>query len=68
MPLPVVAVHVALLAGVVVFAHHPVVFLGIFLMFLGFTEAYERHQNPLIIKESLLVGFFLAGLATALAA
>jgi hypothetical protein len=46
----------------VVFAHHPVVFLGLFLMFLGFSQAYERHQSPLILKEALLVGFFLAGL------
>ena len=61
-PVLVVLVHVALLAGVIAFAHHPVVFLGLFLMFLGFTQAYERHQNPLILKEALLVGFFLAGL------
>jgi hypothetical protein len=61
-PLSVVAIHLVLLAGVVLFAHHPVVFTGLFLMFLGFTQAYERHQNPLIIKEALLVGFFLAGL------
>jgi hypothetical protein len=61
-PFTVVVVHLALLAGVVVFAHHPVVFLGLFLMFLGFTQAYERHQSPLILKEALLVGFFLAGL------
>lgn len=61
-PLSVVAVHLGLLAGVVLFAHHPVVFLGLFLMFMGFTQAYERHQSPLIIKEALLVGFFLAGL------
>jgi hypothetical protein len=61
-PWLVVAVHLVLLAGVVLAAHHPVVFLGLFLMFLGFTQAYERHQSPLIIKEALLVGFFLAGL------
>jgi len=61
-PLAVVLVHLALLAGVVLFAHHPVVFLGLFLMFLGFTQAYDRHQSPLILKEALLVGFFLAGL------
>ncbi len=61
-PLPVVAVHLGLLAGVVLFAHHPVVFLGLFLMFLGFAQAYERHQSPPILKEALLVGFFLAGL------
>ncbi len=61
-PLPVVAVHLLLLAGVVMFAHHPVLFLGLFLMFLGFSQAYERYQSPLLIKEALLVGFFLAGL------
>ena len=55
-------VHFAFLAGVVLFAHHPVIFIGLFLFFLGFTQAYERHQNPLILKEGLLVGFFLAGL------
>lgn len=62
LPIPVVLVHLVLLAGVVLFAHHPVAFLGLFLMFLGFTQAYERHQSPLIIKEALLVAFFLAGL------
>jgi hypothetical protein len=62
LPLPIVLVHLALLAGVVVFAHHPVVFLGLFLLFLGFARAYERHQSPLLIKEALLVAFFLAGL------
>jgi len=61
-PMPVVIVHLVLLAGVVLFAHHPVAFLGLFLTFLGFTQAYEKHQSPLIIKEALLVAFFLAGL------
>jgi Putative Na+/H+ antiporter len=61
-PLPVVLVHLGLLAGVVLLAHHPVAFLALFLMFLGFTQAYQRHQSPLIIKEALLVSFFLAGL------
>ena len=31
-------------------------------VWLGFTQAYERHQHPLVLKEGLLVGFFLAGL------
>ncbi len=61
-PLPVIAVHLAFMAAVVVFAHHPVVFLGLFLLFLGYTQAYERHQSPLVVKEALLVAFFLAGL------
>ncbi|CAM8640612.1 Putative Na+/H+ antiporter [Comamonadaceae bacterium] len=55
-------VHLAFLAGVVVLAHHPVLFLGLFLFFLGYTQAYARFQSPLILKEGLLVGFFLAGL------
>jgi hypothetical protein len=63
-PIPalVSVIHLAFLAAVVTFAHHPVIFLGLFLIFLGFTQAYERHQDPLILKEGLLVGFFLAGL------
>jgi len=58
----VTLIHLAVLAAVVAFAHHPVIFLGLFLLFLGFVQAYERHQSPLILKEALLVGFFLAGL------
>jgi hypothetical protein len=60
---PVVStIHLAFLAAVIAFAHHPVVFVGVFLLFLGFTQAYPRFQSPLLIKEALLVGFFLAGL------
>ena len=60
---PVVStIHLAFLAVVVAFAHHPVIFLGVFLLFLGFSQAYARYQSPLILKEALLVGFFLAGL------
>lgn len=62
MPMTLVAAHIAFLAAVVALAHHPVAFLGLFLMFLGVSQAYERFQSPLIIKEALLVGFFLAGL------
>ncbi|CDG81958.1 putative Na+/H+ antiporter [Janthinobacterium agaricidamnosum] len=61
-PWPVTAVHLIVLASVVLLAHHPVLFLGLFLLFLGFVQAYQRYQNPLILKEGLLVGFFLAGL------
>ena len=61
-PALVVAVHLGFLAGVVVFAHHPPLFMGLFLFFLGYTAAYQRHQDPLILREALLVAFFLAGL------
>jgi hypothetical protein len=61
-PLAVTLIHLGFLAAVVVLGHHPELFLGVFMLFLGFTSAYQRYQSPLIIKEGLLVGFFLAGL------
>lgn len=61
-PLPLVVTHLTLLAMVVVFAHHPAIFLGILLLFLGIAQAYERYQDRLILREALLVAFFLAGL------
>lgn len=63
-PLPLVLAHIGFLLGVVVFAHHPAMFMGIFLLFLGIANAYERHQDRLILREGLLVAFFLAGLVT----
>ncbi len=63
-PLPVTLVHLLFLGGVVFFNHHPAVFLALFLFFLGFTHAYKRYQRPLILREGLMVGFFLAGLVT----
>ena len=54
--------HLALLAGVVLFAHDPPVFLGLLLLFLAIAEAYPQHQNKLLLREALLVAFFLAGL------
>jgi hypothetical protein len=61
-PLLVKLIHLAFLAATVVFAHHPVIFVGLFLLFIGFTQAYARYQSPLILGQGLLVGFFLAGL------
>lgn len=61
-PTSVMLVHLFFLVGVVFFAHHPPVFMGLFLFFLGFATAYQRHQSPLILREALMVAFFLAGL------
>jgi Na+/H+ antiporter NhaD/arsenite permease-like protein len=61
-PLAVILMHLLFLLGVVVFAHDTVIFMWILLFFIGYTTAYPKHQNPLILKEALLVGFFLAGL------
>lgn len=62
MSLPVVLMHLLFLVLVVVFAHHPAVFMGVFLFFMGFVTAYARHQERLILREALLVAFFLGGL------
>lgn len=62
MPFSVILVHLLFLAGVVIFAHDPVIFMWLLLFFIGFTTAYPKHQSPLILKEALLVGFFLGGL------
>ncbi|OIQ65571.1 hypothetical protein GALL_528700 [mine drainage metagenome] len=54
--------HLLFLVGVVVFAHHPSVFIPLLLFFLGFVTAYSRYQDPPMLKEGLLVAFFLGGL------
>lgn len=56
--------HMAFLAAVVAFAHHPDVFFGVFMLFLGLTTATREYQDNLKLREGLLVGFFLAGLVT----
>ena len=55
-------VHVLFLSAVVAFGHHPPLFLGLLLFFLGFATAYPQFQDRLILREGLLVAFFLAGL------
>tara|TARA_B110000014_G_C20107810_1_gene582905 strand:+ start:77 stop:1336 length:1260 start_codon:yes stop_codon:yes gene_type:complete len=61
-PFSVILMHLFFLVNVVTFAHHPAIFMALFLFFLGYTTAYKRYQNDLILNESLLVAFFLAGL------
>jgi Putative Na+/H+ antiporter len=61
-PLSISLIHIVFLAFVVATAHHPAIFMGVFLFFIGFTTAYKKYQNPLILREALMVGFFLAGL------
>jgi Na+/H+ antiporter NhaD/arsenite permease-like protein len=61
-PVGVTLLHLAFLFLVVVTAHHIPVFLGIFLLFVGVMTITEPHQDPLQLRQSLLVGFFLAGL------
>jgi hypothetical protein len=61
-PFSVTFMHLFFLVNVVTFSHHPAIFMALFLFFLGYTTAYKRYQNDLILNEALLVAFFLAGL------
>lgn len=61
-PLWVYAVSLIFLAWTVTFSHHPAIFLGGFMFFLGFTIATPQYQNAISIRVPLLVAFFLAGL------
>lgn len=61
-PAALVAVNLAILVAVVFTNHHPEVFMGLFLLFLGLAEAYRRHHDRLLLREGLMVAFFLAGL------
>lgn len=54
--------HVTFLAWIVVHSHYPVIFVGSFLLFLGFQKATSRYQTDLNLKTPILVGLFLAGL------
>lgn len=55
-------VHLLFLAAIVLTAHHMVVFMGVFLFFIGWAAISKEFQDELKIRESLLVGFFLGGL------
>jgi hypothetical protein len=62
-PLLVRIIHLLLLAGIVYFARHPAIFIPLLLFFLGVATAYPKFQNKLLmLRESMLVAFFLGGL------
>ncbi|MGH9175964.1 MAG: putative Na+/H+ antiporter, partial [Vicinamibacterales bacterium] len=54
--------HMLFMAWTVVNAHYPALFVGGFLIFLGFARATGMYQSRIELKSPLLVGFFLAGL------
>ena len=61
-PFSVTVIHLFFLCAIVLVAHDPVLFIWLLLFFIGYTVAYPKYQNPLILREALLVSFFLAGL------
>ena len=61
-PIWITFMHLAFLAWTIAMAHYPPVFIGSYLLFLGFHQATRVHQYQLNLKRPLLVGLFLAGL------
>lgn len=61
-PFVIVLIHFSFLALVVYFGHYPPFFMSLFLLFLGVTYAYQQYQDRLMLREGLLVAFFLGGL------
>ena len=64
LPVPawITVVHVVFMGWTVFTSHYPALFLGGFLIFLGFVRATAPYQSRVELKAPLLVGFFLAGL------
>lgn len=58
----VTALHLLVLLAIVLTSHHTVLFVGVFLFFLGVAAVTKEYHDEIRIRESLLVGFFLAGL------
>lgn len=61
-PFWIIALHLIILVGVIMGSHHMVIFIGIFLLFLGLVKVTQEYQSELKLREALLVGFFLGGL------
>jgi len=61
-PAAFVVLNVLILAAVIFTNRYPEAFMGLFLLFLGLAEAYRRHHERLMLREGLMVAFFLAGL------
>lgn len=61
-PAWITLIHILLIVWFVFTEHDMPIFIGSFLMFLGFYQATRKHQFSLNLKQPLLVGFFLGGL------
>ncbi len=61
-PFWIILVHLLFLILIIMSHHHSVLFIQLFLFFLGFVVATNEYQSDLQLKSPLLVSFFLAGL------
>ncbi len=63
-PLWITLVHVGFVTLTALTGDHPPLFLGIFILYLGFHRATSFYQQALELKSAILVGFFFASLIT----
>jgi Na+/H+ antiporter NhaD/arsenite permease-like protein len=63
-PVHITLVHVVFMAWTVVVLHTPPLVIAGYLFLIGFMKATRHYQTELNVRNSLLVGFFLAGLVT----
>ncbi|MGL5257761.1 MAG: putative Na+/H+ antiporter [Proteocatella sp.] len=61
-PLWIMLVHTGFLILSLINAHEPILFISIFLFYLGFIQVTPFYQNRLDLKPPLMVAFFLSGL------
>jgi hypothetical protein len=62
MPIWITLTHVVFLIAIALTSSYPVIFVGLFLIFLGFYQATLFYQEPIHMRRALLVGFFFASL------
>lgn len=61
-PLLIQLITIIFIFFIVLYHKSPSVFISLFLFFIGFVRLSKSYQDDLKVKESFLVGFFLAGL------
>jgi Putative Na+/H+ antiporter len=54
--------HVCFLCVTILYHSYIAFFVAVFLLFVGWCDVTRKYQDTLKVRESLLVGFFLAGL------
>lgn len=61
-PVWITIVHILFVIAIAFTGEHAPLFMGIFLLFLGFHHATSFYQTPLKLKRAALLGFFFASL------
>lgn len=61
-PLWITCIHLIFLILMIVFGEEAPLFIGVFILFLGFWKATSFYQAPLHLRSAILVGFFFASL------